>query len=83
VPTGKVTKAEPIHHDADLTAARNQREAMSTARTSLQAAITKAVKANTGYRAISVIPEIKNGHPCAEVTLVKGTDWVTISEKLD
>ena len=81
--TGKVTKVERIHEGADLTAAKSQQEAMSKAKKSLQAATAKAVKANKDYRAVSVVPEMMNGHPCAEVTMVKGSDWMTISERLD
>src|SRR5882724_8710591 len=36
-----------------------------------------------GYRAVSVMPALKDGHPVADVTLVKGTEWKTVSEKLD
>jgi len=28
-------------------------------------------------------PALKDGHPVADVTLVKGADWKTVSEKLD
>jgi hypothetical protein len=35
------------------------------------------------YRVVSVMPALKGGHPVAEVTLVKGKDWKTVSEKLD
>ena len=41
------------------------------------------MKENKGYRAVSVMPTLKDGHPVAEVELVKGTDWKTASEKLD
>jgi len=81
--TGKVAKAEPITHDADLTAAKAQGEAMTKAKRSLDAAATEAVKENKGYRVVSVMPALKDGHPVADVTLVKGTEWKTVSEKLD
>jgi hypothetical protein len=29
------------------------------------------------------MPALKDGHPVADVTLVKGTDWKTVSGKLD
>ena len=81
--TGKIAKADPIAHDADLTAAKAQSEAMAKAKRSLDAAAAEAVKDNTGYRAVSVMPSLKDGHPVAEVMLVKGADWKTVSEKLD
>jgi uncharacterized membrane protein YkoI len=81
--TGKVTKAEPITSGDDLTAAKAQGEAMAKAKRSLQAAAAEAVKENNGYRVVSVMPSLKDGHPVADVTLVKGEAWKTVSEKLD
>ena len=81
--TGKVVKSEPITSGDDLTAAKTQSEAMAKAKTSLSAAVSRAVKANKGYRAVSAIPSLKDGHPTAEVTLLKGTESKTVSETLD
>jgi hypothetical protein len=80
---GKVAKAEPITKDDDLTAAKAQSEAMAKAKRSLEAAANEAAKENQGYRVVSVMPAVKDGHPVADVTLLKGTDWKTVSEKLD
>ncbi len=81
--TGKVGKVEPITSGDDLTAAKAQSEAMAKAKRSLEAAASEAVKANKGYRAVSAFPALKDGHPVVDVTLVKGTEWKTVSEKLD
>src|SRR5215813_5651512 len=81
--TGKVSKTEPITQGDDLTHAKAQSEAMARAKRSLDAAAAEAVKENKGYRAVSVMPALKDGHPVAEVELVKGADWKTVSEKLD
>jgi uncharacterized membrane protein YkoI len=81
--TGKVAKAEPITGGEDLTAATVQSEAMAKAKRSLDAAASEAVKENKGFRAVSVMPAIKDGHPVADVTLVKGAAWKTVAEKLD
>ena len=81
--TGKVAKAEPITSGDDLTAAKAQSEAMAKAKRSLEAAASEAVKEHKGYRVVSVMPALKEGHPVADVTLVKGTEWRTVSEKLD
>ncbi len=81
--TGKVAKAEPITSGDDLTAAKAQSDAIGKAKRSLDAAASEAVKENKGYRAVSVMPALKDGHPVAAVTLLKGTDWKTVSEKLD
>ena len=81
--SGKVAKAEPITQGDDLTHAKAQSEAMAQAKRTLDAAATAAVKENNGYRVVSVTPTMKDGHPVADVTLVKGTDWKTVAEKLD
>ena len=81
--TGKVAKAEPITHADDLTAAKAQSEAMAKSKRSLDAAASEAVKTNKGYRVVSVMPALKDGHPVADVTLVKETEWKTVAEKLD
>jgi hypothetical protein len=81
--TGKVAKAEPIAEGDDLSHAKAQSEAMAKAKRSLDAAASEAVKENKGYRVVAVTPTLKDGHPVADVTLVKGTDWKTVAEKLD
>lgn len=81
--TGKVAKVEPITGGEDLTAARAESGAMAKAKRSLRAAVEDAVKTNKGYRPISVTPTLKNGHPVADVTLVRGEEFKRVSEKLD
>src|SRR5207237_3815355 len=81
--TGKVAESEPITGGEDVTAPKSQNEAMSKAKTSLQAAVSKAVKANKGYKAVSATPSLKDGHPTADITLMKGTESKTVSEQLD
>jgi hypothetical protein len=81
--TGKVAKAEPITKDDDLKDAKAQAEAMAKAKRTLAAAAASAVKDNQGFRAVSAMPALKDGHPVADITLVKGTEWKTVSEKLD
>ena len=81
--TGKVAKAEPITKADDLAHAKAQSEAMAKAKRSLDAAASEAAKKNKGYRVVSVMPALKDGHPMADVTLVKGEEWKTVSEKLD
>src|SRR5438552_13878778 len=58
--TGKVSKAEPITKGEDLTAAKEQAEAMAKAKRSLQVAAAEAVKENKGFRAVSVMPALKD-----------------------
>jgi hypothetical protein len=81
--TETVAKTESITSGEDLTAAKAQSEAMSKARQSLRATLTKVLKDNPGFRAVSIFPALKDGHPAAEVTLVMADQWKTVSEKLD
>jgi hypothetical protein len=81
--SGKVAKAEPIDKGDDLQAAKAQGAAMAKAKRSLAAAASDAMKGNKGFRAVSVMPVIKDNHPVADVTLLKGTEWKTVTEKLD
>ncbi len=81
--TGKIVKTEAITGGEDLSASKAQSGAIAKAKLSLRSVTEKAVKANKGFRAVSVTPSLKDGHPVAEVTLVKGQEFKTASEKLD
>jgi hypothetical protein len=80
---GKVAKTEAITSGEDLSAAKTQNEAMTKAKQSLHATLAKVLKANPGFRAVSIFPALKDGHPVAEITLTKGGEWKTVSETLD
>lgn len=80
---GKVVKAEPITSGEDLAAAKEQKEVVAGAKRSLEAATAAAMKRNSGYRAVSAIPRLEEGHPVASVTLLKGNSWKTVSVRLD
>jgi len=81
--TGKISKVIPIQGGEDLAAARTQRQAMAQAARSLESATAHAVTANRGYRAVSAMPALENGHPVAKVLLLGGGEWKTVDEKLD
>jgi len=81
--TGAVAKAKKITDADDLKAAAAQKAAMAKATVSLLAAADAAVKANTGLRAVSIYPQLQNGHAVAEVTLLQGTTLKKVTEKLD
>ena len=81
--TETVAKTESITSGEDLTAAKAQSEAMSKAKQSLRTTLTKVLKDNPGFRAVSIFPALKDGHPAAQATLVMADQWRTVSEKLD
>jgi hypothetical protein len=81
--SGRVAKVEAIKGGEDLTAAKAQADAMAKAKTPLGGAVDAAVKKHPGFRPVSVIPALKDGHPVADVTLIKGDELKTASEGLD
>jgi hypothetical protein len=81
--TGTIAKAEKITDADDLKEATEQKAAMAKAKVSLLTATETAVSANTGSRAVSVVPELKNGQAAAEVTLLQGAAFKKVTEKLD
>jgi len=80
--TGKITKVEPITEADDLKDANKQAKAMAKAKSTLADAVAKAVKANNGYRAVSVAAEIEGGATNADVGLLKGSSSKNVDEKL-
>ena len=56
---------------------------MAKAKVLLLTATETAVNANTGSRAVSIVPELKNGQATAEVTLLTGNALKKVTEKLD
>jgi hypothetical protein len=81
--TAAIAKAEKITDADDLKAAAAQKAAMAKAKVSLLAATDTAVKANTGFRAVSIYPQIEGGHAAVEVTLLQGTTFKKVTETLD
>lgn len=81
--SGAVKKAEKITDADDLKEAKEQSQAMAKAKISLEKAVNGAAKANSGYRAVSVMPVLKAGKPIAEVTLMKGVEVKKVTEDLN
>jgi hypothetical protein len=81
--TGAIKKAEKVTDADDLKHAKEQSQAMGKAKASLDKAITNAAKANSGYRAVSVVATLDAGRPVADITLMKGEDVKKVTEKLD
>lgn len=81
--SGKVVNVEAITEGEDLADAKSQREAMKKAKRPLAAALAAALKANQGYRGVSIFPSLKDGHAIAQVALARGEELKTVVEKLD
>jgi len=81
--SGAVAKDEWITDADDMKAAQAQAAVMAKAKVSLDVATEHAVKANAGYRAVSVMPKLDGQRPVAEVTLLKGEAVKKVNESLD
>jgi len=81
--TGAIAKSEKITDAGDLKEAAEQKAAMAKTKVPLLTATETAVKANAGSQAVSVVPELKGGQAMAEVTLLQGTAFKKVTEKLD
>ena len=81
--SGAVAKDEWITDADDMKAAQAQAAAMAKAKVSLDVATDHAVKANAGYRAVSIMPRLEGQRPVAEVILMKGEDLKKVNKPLD
>jgi hypothetical protein len=81
--TGMIVKSEKITDSDELNDAADQKAAMEKATISLLAATEAAVKANAGFRAVAIFPDLRDGHAVAEITLLQGTTAKKATEKLD
>ena len=81
--TGAIAKTEEITDAMDLREAIEQKAAIEKATVPLLTAADAAVKANAGARAVSIIPELKNRHATAEVTLLARNTFKKVTENLD
>ena len=81
--TGNIAKVEPITEGDDLAVAQSHGAAMSKAKVSLKEAVERAIGGAAGFRAISVIPNLKDAHAVASVLLFKGDETKIVNQTLD
>jgi hypothetical protein len=79
---GVLERAQPITEGEDLAAAKAETEAMAKAKLNLADAVGRAEAANKGFRAVRIVPSLKDGRPIAQVLLFNGA-WKTVVEPLD
>jgi len=80
---GTIAKVDVLTDSGDLAAAHDHNVAMAHATRTLEAVTAEAVTTNPGFRAVSAMPRLSDGHPIAEIALANGTDWRTIRAPLD
>ena len=81
--TAAVARSEPINASDDLADAIAQRAAVERARVSLLSAVQQALRDNRGARAVNVMPELKDGHPIAVITLLVNGKFRKVSRWLE
>jgi len=76
--SGEIANAEPITGGDDLADAKKQNDGLFRATREIREAVKEAKHDNPDYLAVSVWPEMKDGHSLANVMLVKDNDWKTV-----
>jgi hypothetical protein len=76
--SGDIAKSELIADGEDLAEAKKRNDGLFRATRELREAVKEAKHDNPGYLAVSVSPEMKDGHSLANVLLVKNNDWKTV-----
>ncbi len=56
---------------------------MAKAKRSLRAATETAIASNAGTRAVSIVPELKDGRPVGQITIQQGGNIKKIEAPLD
>jgi uncharacterized membrane protein YkoI len=80
--TGKIAKSEKIDSGEDLAHAKEQADAMRSAKKPLKDAVDKA-EHEAGGRAVSVMPTVSDGHARALVTVLKDGQYKEVTESLE
>ena len=86
IKTKKITESDDLYEPPKGSEAKNasaQVAAIAKASATLLAAADMAEKANAGFRVVSIEPELEGGHPVAIVTLLQGTSFKKVVQKLD
>jgi len=81
--SGSIIKTKPLTDPREINEAQEQSAALAKAKLPLEAAVGAAVSANSGYRAVSVIPMLGDGEVVAAITLINGEAIKTVTERLE
>ena len=81
--SGSVKSSEKITDADDLKAATSQKAAMDKTTLSLATVTGQAAQEAAGSRAISIFPELRDGHPVALITLLRDDKFTKVLKKLD
>jgi hypothetical protein len=62
---------------------QSQSAAMAKAKISLKAVVERSLAGAAGFRAVSVVPNLKDVRPVASVMMVKGEDFKIVNQPLE
>ena len=80
---GMIAKVETITDAGDLASAQAQKDVLTKAIRTLAEATADVVSQHAGYRAVNAVPSLDGDHPVVEVILFNGSDWKTVTGRLD
>jgi hypothetical protein len=80
---GSIIKTKPLTDPKKINEAAAESEAMAKAKFPLEAALGASLNANSGYRAIGVIPMLGDNEAVAAITLTNGEGIKTVTERLE
>jgi hypothetical protein len=81
--TGNIAKVQPIVDGDDFAAAQTQSAAMAKAKATLREAVDKALAEAVGFRAMAVVPNLKDGRAVASVLLFNGNEFKIVNQTVD
>ena len=81
--TARISKVEPVTEGHDLALADTEGVAMAKATSPMRKAVDEATDGAGGFRAISVVPDLRDGVLFASVLIFKAGQFKTVSEALD
>jgi len=80
--SGRIAKVIPITEGNDLVHAREQLVVMKQAQLSLEDAMARTLRMQTGFRTVSATPGRSDGAPAVKLVLTNGKEWKTVYESL-
>lgn len=81
--SGAIAKSEKITDEDDVKDAKRQSQALARGKMKLLAALQSVMQANSGYKAVSIVPMLSAGEPVATITLLKGEELKKVRQKLN
>jgi hypothetical protein len=79
----KIISVEGLTDPEDIDAAKQQKSALSNSAGSLAGALAKVTAQNPTARAVSIVPQLKEGRPTANIMLLNGKAFSMVPQPID